>query len=41
MARLVLTLEARYIILRRNGVANELQSASRNFEPSAIFDELK
>ncbi|KAI0089061.1 hypothetical protein BDY19DRAFT_889736 [Irpex rosettiformis] len=31
----------RYIILRRNGVANELQSASRNFDPLTIFDDLK
>ncbi|KAI0692261.1 hypothetical protein BC835DRAFT_1416653 [Cytidiella melzeri] len=31
----------RYIVLRRNGVANELQSASRNFEPVVIFDDLK
>jgi hypothetical protein len=32
---------SRYIVIRRNGVANELQSLSRNFEPVVIFDDLK
>lgn len=32
---------SRYILLRRTGVANELEAASRNFDPKAIFDDLK
>ncbi|KAJ3574790.1 hypothetical protein NP233_g1519 [Leucocoprinus birnbaumii] len=31
----------RYILLNRNGSANELQMSSRNFNPFAIFNELK
>jgi len=31
----------KYIVLNRNGSANELEAASRNFNPSAIFHEMK
>ncbi|KAF5363744.1 hypothetical protein D9756_000194 [Leucocoprinus leucothites] len=31
----------KYILLNRNGSANELQMSSRNFSPIAIFNELK
>lgn len=31
----------RYILIRRNGVANELEASSRNYNPLAIFDDLK
>lgn len=31
----------RYVLIRRGGVANELEASSRNYDPIAIFDELK
>jgi hypothetical protein len=31
----------RYLVLNKNGSANALETASRNFDPFAIFDELK
>jgi hypothetical protein len=30
-----------YIVLNRNGTANEVEGSSRHFNPSVIFDELK
>ncbi|KAJ3828104.1 hypothetical protein F5880DRAFT_1029998 [Lentinula raphanica] len=31
----------KYIVLNRNGTANELEGSSRNFNPLAIFNEMK
>ncbi|GJE84346.1 hypothetical protein PsYK624_004220 [Phanerochaete sordida] len=31
----------RYVLIRRGGVANELEASSRNYDPVAVFDELK
>ncbi|KIP12755.1 hypothetical protein PHLGIDRAFT_20795 [Phlebiopsis gigantea 11061_1 CR5-6] len=31
----------RYILIRRNGVANELEATSRNFSPVLVFDDHK
>lgn len=31
----------KYIVLNRNGSANELQSSSRSFNPMTIFNEIK
>ncbi|KAJ3537464.1 hypothetical protein NM688_g6684 [Phlebia brevispora] len=31
----------RYILIRRNGVANELEASSRNFDPVAVFEDFK
>jgi hypothetical protein len=32
---------ARYIVINRNGSANELEGTSRNFNPLAIFNDMK
>jgi len=31
----------RYIVLNKNGTANELEASSRNYNPLAIFNDLK
>ena len=31
----------RYILIRRNGVANELEASSRNYDPLVVFDDFK
>ena len=31
----------RYILIRRNGVANELEASSRNFDPVTVFEDFK
>lgn len=31
----------RYIVLNRNGSANELEASSRSFNPLAIFNDMK
>ena len=31
----------RYVVIRRNGVVNELEASSRNYSPLVIFDDLK
>ncbi|EKM59302.1 uncharacterized protein PHACADRAFT_86162 [Phanerochaete carnosa HHB-10118-sp] len=35
------TRQVLYVLIRRGGVANELEASSRNYDPIAIFDELK
>ncbi len=32
---------ARYIVLNKNGSANELEATSRNYNPLSIFNDLK
>jgi hypothetical protein len=32
---------ARYIVLNKNGSANELEASSRNYNPLSIFNDLK
>jgi hypothetical protein len=31
----------RYVVLNRNGSANQLETSSRNFNPMALFNEMK
>ena len=32
---------ARYIVLNKNGTANELEAQSRNYNPLSIFNDMK
>jgi hypothetical protein len=32
---------ARYIVINKNGSANELEGSSRNFNPLAVFNDMK